>query len=135
MWLPDIRRVAAVDMYGSSGAAGRRSIVRTEFIVGAVAYVTLGLLALLLSRGWGLLLGAWLLTVGMNYVPLAISARSLSRPGALEAELVGIDLPREAGRARIAHFWILVPLAPLMTAIRDGRRRERTVPALPDSDD
>lgn len=46
----------------------------------------------------------------MNYVPLAISAHSLSRPGALEAELAGADLPRELRQAGVRQLWIVVPL-------------------------
>lgn len=85
----------------------------------------LGVLTLLVASGWRIALGAWLVATGMNYVPLAISAHSLSRPGALEAELAGVDLPREQRQAGVRQLWILVPLAVVVAALAQawsGRR-------------
>lgn len=59
----------------------------------------------------------------MNYVPLAISAHSLSRPGALEAELAGADLPRELRQAGVRQLWIVVPLAVVVAAVAQGGSR------------
>jgi hypothetical protein len=69
--------------------------------------------------------GIWPVATGMNYVPLAISAQALSRPGALEAELVGADLPRELRQAGVRQLWIVVPFAVVVAAVAhawSGRR-------------
>ncbi len=53
----------------------------------------------------------------LNYVPLALHARSLSRPGALEAELTGVvDLRSELRKAGAQQFWIAVPFAVAVAA-------------------
>ena len=55
---------------------------------------------------------------GVNYVPLALYARLLSKPGALEAELVDVlDLPRELRKAGAQQFWIAVPFAVAIAAL------------------
>jgi hypothetical protein len=77
----------------------------------------LGVLTLITASGWRILLGSWLVAIGLNYVPLAISAQALSRPGALEAELGGADLPRELQQAGVRQLWILVPFAVVVAAI------------------
>jgi hypothetical protein len=122
MALLDVRRLAAVDMHGMAGRTRRRQIIRAEFFVGAIGCTMLGVLSLAFSHGWGLVLGIWLVGVGLNYVPLAINSQSLSRPGALEAELAGVDLPREARRVGVRQLWILVPLAVVCAAIAEARR-------------
>ena len=125
--LLNVRRLAALDMYGTTGSARRRRLIRAEFIIGAVGCTLLGVLALMSGNGWAILMGAWLVATGMNYLPLAISAQSLSRPGALEAELVGADLPRELREAGTRQLWILVPLAVVIAAVTQAwsRRRQR----------
>lgn len=115
----DVRRLAALDMYGTRGSDRRRRVIRQEFLVGAVGCLAVGLASLLFGHGWGRVLGAWLVFLGVNYVPLAVSARSLSRPGALEAELAGVDLDRELRRAGIRQLWIMVPLAVVLAAALD----------------
>jgi hypothetical protein len=79
------------------------------------------------GSGWAIVPGIWPVATGMNYLPLAISAQSLSRPGALEAELVGADLPRELRQAGARQLWILVPLAVVIAALAQAwsRRRQR----------
>lgn len=108
---PDVRRLAAVDMFGSRGSVRRRRVIRAEFIVGAAACTALGAWVLMSGLGWWRAVGAWLVGVGANYVPLAWHAVALSRPGALEDELRGLDLRREGRRAGVAQLWILVPFA------------------------
>jgi hypothetical protein len=46
-----------------------------------------------------------------------MSARSLSRPGALETELAGVDIPSEARRVGVRQLWLLVPFAVLVSAL------------------
>ena len=85
-------------------------------------------------RQWlGIVFKAWLVTTGRNYLPLAVSAQSLSRPGALEAELAGADLPRELRQAGTRQLWILVPLAVVMAAVAQAWSRQH--PSREDGDD
>ena len=114
----DVRRLAAADMWGTAGTMRRRRLIRAEFEVGAVGCTLLGVLVLASagSVGWALV-GAWLVGAGINYVPLALYARSLSRPGLLEAELCDVDLRRELRRTGLRQFWIAVPLAVAIAAL------------------
>jgi hypothetical protein len=122
MLLLNVRRLAAVDMYGTAGSARRRRLIRAEFILGAAGCILLGVLTLVSGSGWTVALGAWLVATGMNYVPLVISAQSLSRPGALEAELAGADLSRELRDASVRQLWIIVPLAVVLAAAQARSR-------------
>jgi hypothetical protein len=122
----DVKRLAAVDMHGRVGSARRRRIVRLEFVVTAVGCLALGALALVAGSGWELAVGVWLCGVGLNYVPLAIYARQLSRPGALDRELGGTDTRREARRGGKQQLWIMVPLALVIAAVRGGARTARS---------
>ena len=126
MWVLNVRLVA-VDLYGTAGSAWRRRLIRAEFVIGAAGCTLLGVLILMSASGWGLALGGWLVATGMNYVPLAISAHSLSRPGALEAELAGADLPRELRQAGVRQLWIVVPLAVVVAAVAQGGSRHGRV--------
>ncbi len=121
----DPRRLAALDMYGLSGAPRRRALIRAEFLVGAAGCLALGAAAIVGSGGAGLLLGAWLCGAGLNYVPLALHAVQLSRPGALERELAGEDLRPQLRRAGVEQLWIAVPLAVLVADLRARQRRVR----------
>ena len=111
MVLLDVRRLAAADMWGTAGSLRRRRLIRVEFIVGAVGCTALGVLSLISGSGWADALGVWLIGAGVNYIPLALQAQSLSRPGALEAELHGLDLRSELRRAGVRQIWIAVPFA------------------------
>lgn len=117
MVLVNVRRLAAADMWGTTGSLRRRRLVRIEFVVGAVGCGVLGMLSLVSGSGWVDVLGVWLLGVGVNYVPLAVQAQSLSHPGALEAELRGLDLRHELRRAGVRQIWIAVPLAVAVSAL------------------
>ena len=113
----DVRRLAALDMWGSAGSMRRRRIIRAEFVIGVVGCTSLGLLAIGRGSGWMVVLGIWLVGAGVNYVPLALHAQSLSRPGVLEAELAGVDVRSELRRAGLQQFWIAVPLAVAVFAL------------------
>lgn len=116
----DVRRLAAVDMYGARGALRRRQIIRAEFIVGVVGGISLGTLALLGSSVVTQVLGAWLIGVGINYVPLAAYAMSLCAPGRLEAELAGLDIRAEQRYYTRAQLQLFVPL--LVAALAVAQR-------------
>jgi hypothetical protein len=117
-----VRRLAAIDMYGARGALGRRRVIVAEFVLGALAGTALGVwLALAATTlGWRLF-GVWIAGACLNYVPLALYALSLARPGRLEAELEGVDVRHELRYYTKAQFFIAVPLlfvvlAPLQNA-------------------
>ena len=59
-------------------------------------------------------IGAWLVGIALNYVPLAFHAFRLSRHGALEAELAGVDARTELRRYSRRQFVIAIPLALLV---------------------
>lgn len=124
----DVRRLAAVDMYGTAGAQWRRRVIVMEFILGAVGGSALGLWIALSSRpvGWHLF-GAWLIGMGINYLVLALHAVSLSRPRALEAELAGVDLRAELRHYSLAQLWVAVPLTLAVFALAQLRRPPRRV--------
>jgi hypothetical protein len=121
----EVKRLAAADMWGTAGSPRRRRIIRAEFFVGALGCTALGVLVILAGRGWWLANGALLLGIGANYVPLALSAQSLSRPGALEREVAGLDRRGELRRASVQQLWILVPGALVVAAlVRAVTRRD-----------
>jgi hypothetical protein len=122
MAILDVRRLAAADMWGTAGTMRRRRVIRAEFEFGAVGCTLLGVLVIVSagSTGWALV-GVWLVGAGINYVPLALYARSLSRPGRLEEELHGVDLRRELRRTGVRQFWIAVPLAVAIAALISRR--------------
>jgi hypothetical protein len=118
----DVRRLAALDMWGTTGSPRRRRLIRAEFFVGIVGCIGLGSLALATVTGWMTLVGVWLIGAGVNYIPLALHAQSLSRPGALEDELRNVDIRHELRRAGIQQLWIAVPFAVALSATLIPRR-------------
>ena len=124
MALLDVRRLAAVDMHGVAGTRLRRRLIFAEFVFGAVVGLVTGLWVSSSATGAGWrLFGVWVAGVGVNYLPLAFHAASLSRPGALNAELTGVDVGRELRRYTYLQFWIVVPLLLAALAIRQARHR------------
>ena len=116
MALPDPRRLAAADMYGTAGTRRRRRIVRAEFIAGASACPAIGVLMLLGGSGGWIALGAWLIGVGANYVPLALEAHRLSRPSVLDTEMTGREPGQELRQAARDQLWIAAPSAICLAA-------------------
>ncbi|MCX5064684.1 hypothetical protein OOJ91_02215 [Micromonospora lupini] len=125
----NVRRLAAIDMYGSRGTTRRRRIILAEFLVGVVAMVAWGswLLASSSDLG-GRAFGLWLVGAGLNYAPLSAYAIMLTRPGGLDAELAGVDTDRELRRYTVLQLWVFVPLSLVVFAVRDAlaRRGGRT---------
>lgn len=120
----DVRRLAALDMHGAAGTRRRRSVIRAEFVAGAVAGAGLGIWVAIgaTSVGWQLF-GAWIVGMGVNYAALAWQAALLSRPGVLEAELADVDLASGLRRYSVLQFWIVVPLLLAVLAVRGPERR------------
>jgi hypothetical protein len=117
----EIRRLTAVDMYGAVGSRIRRRVILAEFVLGAILGSALGALVLLRSDGFMAVFGGWLLGACLNYVPLSVHAIDLSRPGALERELRGVDVRAELRYYTKAQVWIAVPLLFIALAIAQGR--------------
>jgi fatty acid desaturase len=80
----NVRRLAAIDMYGSRGTMRRRRIILAELTAGAIVMVAFGAWLAAASTGLGdRVLAIWIVGAGLNYVPLAAYAIALSLPGAL----------------------------------------------------
>ncbi|WP_430501662.1 hypothetical protein ACQRWP_08920 [Micromonospora trifolii] len=125
----NVRRLAAIDMHGSRGTTRRRRIILAEFLVGVVLMVAWGIWLLSSSNDLGSrAFGLWLTGAGLNYAPLSAYALALMRPGALDAELAGVDIDRELRRYTVLQLWVFVPLSLVVLAIRDAlaRRKART---------
>lgn len=110
-------------MWGTGGKLRRRRLIRAEFAIGAVGCLALGVFAMFTASDttW-LLVGAWLVGIGFNYVALCIYAQSLSRPGALEDELRDVDLRSALRKAGVQQLWIAVPFAVVIAAALNARR-------------
>lgn len=108
-----VRQVSTfTSLYGTRGTARRKRIILAEFTAALAATVALGTWLVIGASGLGTrILGIWLIGAGLNYAPLAAFAISLSRPGALEAELANVDTGRELSRYGVLQLWILVPLS------------------------
>ena len=121
----DVKRLAAIDMYGTRGTARRKRIVLSEFIVAGAGMIALGTWLVIAASGLGArILGIWLIGAGLNYAPLAAYAISLRREGALEAELADVDTSQELRRYSVLQLWILVPLS--LVAMTVQRRKPGT---------
>ncbi|MCG5440767.1 hypothetical protein [Micromonospora foliorum] len=128
----NVRRLAAVDMYGSRGTTRRRRIILAEFLVGVVVMVTWGVWLLSSSSGLGSrAFGLWLTGAGLNYAPLSMYALMLMRPGALDAELAGVDTNRELRRYTVLQLWVFVPLSLVVFTVRDTLARRRAGTTFP----
>jgi hypothetical protein len=115
-------------MHGLAGTRLRRRVILAEFVVGAVGCVVIGLLAATRAAGveWRVI-GVWLAGIGLNYAVLALHALSLTRPGALDAELEGVDVRSELRRYTYLQFWIVVPLLLVALAISELPRLRMTL--------
>ena len=120
----NVRRLAAVDMYGSSGAAWRRWVILLEFVIGTAGIATLGIRVLNAGDIGTVVLGLYLLGVALNYLPLAAYALMFLRPATLRSELAGVDLGGELRRYTNAQFWVFVPLVLLGLDVSQRARRQ-----------
>ena len=121
-WVVDVERLAAIDLWGRQGRPLRRRLITTEFVAGMILPMVLGTLCLTARAGFTRVTGAWLIGVALNYVPLAFHALRLSRPGALEAELAGVDVTTELHRYNRVQFLIVIPAVILVMAVLRPRR-------------
>jgi hypothetical protein len=122
----NVRRLAAVDMYGSAGAPWRKWVILAEFLTGVAGTVVIAVLLLRAGNGPAATVPAvWLFGLAANYVPLAAHALSLIRPGALDAELAGVDITASLRHYTVAQFWVLVPFLFVVLAARQRRTARR----------
>jgi len=119
-WL-DMRRLAAVDMYGTVGARWRRYVIVLEFLAGVVLCATVGSTLVASGGTTDRLIGWWLLTASVNYLPLALHGMSLLRPGALDTELAGVNIRAELRYYSVAQLWVAVPGAVVLFALAQFR--------------
>ena len=118
----DIRTLAALDI----AFLGPR-IILIEFAAGVLLPIALG--AMTLARAGSptmTLFGLYLITLGINYVPLMLYAISIVRAGSAAAEIAGEsqDLKSMFRRYRRQSLLLLVPLAvPIASATQEWRRR------------
>lgn len=116
----NVRRLAAIDMYGARGTIRRQRLILAEFLLGAAVSVGFGTWLLLqTSNAAGQAIALWILGVGLNYAPLAAYAIALSRPGVLNSELAGVDTGRELRRYSVQQLWVFVPLSLVAFAARE----------------
>jgi hypothetical protein len=120
----NVRRLAAIDMWGTKGTLLRRRIILAEFLIGVAGAFAIGIWSLTATHGaGGTILGLWLIGIGLNYVPLAAYALRLSGAGVLERELKGVDTLPELRRYGVRQFWIFLPLALVVFTVRDEMAR------------
>lgn len=118
----DVRRLAAIDMWGSAGARWRRWVILVEFLFGVVGLAVVGLVVLSSGGAGRTVLGLWFLGVAANYAPLALYALAFIRRGALEAEIEGVDVFAELRYYTAAQLWLVVPLLFVVLAVVQRRR-------------
>jgi hypothetical protein len=95
----NIKRLAAIAMYGSWGTLRPKQLVQAEFTAALAVTVALGIWLAIEASGLGtLILGIRLIGAGANYAPLAPYTILLGGPGALEAELADVDTGQELRR-------------------------------------
>jgi len=115
--LIDVRRLAAIDMYGRHGSKRRRRLILAEFVLAAIDIPLLGLTLVQAASVPRVFLGAYLIGVGLNFVPLGLHAISLSRAGRLGTELAGVDVAAELRRYTAKHLFIGIPLLKLVFGV------------------
>lgn len=123
MDLPDVRRLAALDLHGVAGRHWRRRLIGAEFLFGAVSCLILGIwLATTVTTVGPRVLGAWIAGLGVNYLALAWQAAALWRRGALAAELGRTDVHDDLRRYSYLQFWIVVPILFAVLALTQHRQ-------------
>jgi hypothetical protein len=121
----DVRRLAALDMWGSAGARWRRWVILAEFLLGVVGITAVGVALLRSGGAGGTALAWWSFGVAANYAPLSWYALAFIRPGALEDEIEGVDVFAELRHYTLAQLWVVVPLLFVVLAVAQSRRRSR----------
>jgi len=118
----DARKLVAIDLV----FLGAKVII-VEFAIGILFSAALGVFVLL--RGHGSLvqvvLGLYLISIGINYVPMLIYAIAITKANSARAEL-GSELDDKGAamaKYRRQSLWLLVPLSVPVVVITQTRKR------------
>ena len=117
----EIKRLAAVDL-----AFLGPKIILPEFMLGVVGPIVLGVLTVRRSQSltWTLF-GVYLVTLGVNYVPLLLYAIGIVRRGSAQAEIADEagDRRRLFQRYRRQSVLLLLPgVVPVAAIVQELRR-------------
>jgi hypothetical protein len=104
----NLRELAAVELRFLN-----RTFVLLEYAFGVILLCGIGLLGLIHSRGHSLFMW-YLMSIGLNYIPLFYYAVLLMRSKGAEVERVHRS---DMARLRRQQLWLLVPLAGLWSVI------------------
>ena len=122
VYMLDVRKLAAIDI----AFLGPRLII-AEFALGVFGSLALGTFIALRSQGTsGRLLAIYLLSLGVNYVPLLLHAISLRRAGTARAEIADelAETKRAMGKYRRGSLLLLLPfVVPALAVVQERRRR------------
>ena len=125
----DVRRLAALDMYGRRGSKRRRRLILAEFVLAAIDVPLFGLAILRAAASAPeALFGAYMIGVGLNFVPFALHAVSLARAGRLGAELADVDVPAELRRYTAKQLFIGIPMLVLILGTVQAAASRRARP-------
>lgn len=121
----DVRKLAAIDLY----ILGPK-IILAEFGLGVPIMLVLGILSLRLGlfrthATWQIALGAYLLLLSINYVPMLWCVVDIVRSGTAASELKD-ELHDKSGamrKYRRQSVWLLVPLAVPVVWLMQRRRK------------
>ena len=107
-------------------------VILAEYALGIVLPLILGLISIRsgllrpLEIGWEAVLGAWLVTIAMNYLPLFIYALRIARAGTAKEE--GQPEIVHAKRYGVQQVIILVPfLVVALALMQEGRYRQKAI--------
>ena len=117
----EVRKLAAIDLLflGSK-------VILAEFGLGVIGPPALGLLTLVRSHSpWQTVFGVYLLSLGVNYVPLLLYSIAMVRRGSAADEMAGelADRDRAFRKYRRLSLLLLVPLVMPILAILQERQR------------
>jgi hypothetical protein len=122
--LIDLRKLAAIDIFflGSK-------LILGEFAAGVLLSTALGIFVLLRGHTfWQVVLGAYLICLGINYVPMFFYAVAITRQQSARGELAGelADKRKAMSKYRHQSLVLLIPLAaPILVATRPRSTPER----------
>jgi hypothetical protein len=109
----NLRKLAAVEL-----SFLNRTFVLLEYAFAVILLCGIGLLGVINSRGHSLFMW-YLLSTGVNYVPLLYYALVLMRSGGDEVERMGRS---DMIRLRRQQLWLLVPLAGVWSLLASRNR-------------
>ena len=112
------RKLAAIDI-----AFLCAKLIIVEYAIGVLLSVALGVLTLLRGGSrWQLVLGVYLILLGINYVPMLVYAIVIGNRASALAEIGDelTDQRRAMARYRRQSVFLLVPLMVAITALWQG---------------